>query len=173
MYKLSATGLKWLKGLHLLAVACWVGGGVALCLLSMGKDGLGEGAFGGGALYGVNRAIHVVDMGVVVAMGAMSCLATGLVYGLFTRWGFFEQGWMIFKWIVTVGCILFGTFYLGEWEVAVMDMSRDMGLAALADAGYQRLERLYAVFGRIQVGLLVVTLFVSVFKPWRGKKTLS
>ncbi|MGD9159334.1 MAG: hypothetical protein PVG39_13055 [Desulfobacteraceae bacterium] len=33
MPKMSAKGLKWLKGFHLLAVSCWIGGGVSLILL--------------------------------------------------------------------------------------------------------------------------------------------
>ena len=33
MAKLKAKGLKWLKGFHLIAVASWVGGAVALILL--------------------------------------------------------------------------------------------------------------------------------------------
>ena len=33
MQKLKANGLKWLKGFHLIAVSCWVGGAVTLILL--------------------------------------------------------------------------------------------------------------------------------------------
>ena len=49
MPKLTAKGLKWLKGFHLLAVACWVGGGVSLMLLYFIKDGVSD----GGVLYGI------------------------------------------------------------------------------------------------------------------------
>lgn len=38
MAKLKAKGLKWLKGFHLIAVCCWVGGGVSLLMLYFLKD---------------------------------------------------------------------------------------------------------------------------------------
>jgi hypothetical protein len=36
---------------------------------------------------------------------------------------FFKHGWMIFKWIVTIVTILFGTFFLGPWETTMMEIS--------------------------------------------------
>ena len=54
MPKLTPSGLKWLKGFHLLAVACWVGGGVALLLLYFLKNGVADGR----VLYGINQSIH-------------------------------------------------------------------------------------------------------------------
>jgi uncharacterized membrane protein len=33
MPKLKAKALKWVKGFHVIAVSCWVGGAVALILL--------------------------------------------------------------------------------------------------------------------------------------------
>lgn len=164
MYKLGSTGLKWLKGAHLLAVACWIGGGVSLLLLYFLKPGAG----GEGVLYGINQSIHFVDLNVVVIPGAFGCLATGLVYGVITRWGFFRHGWMIFKWAVTAAAILFGTFYLGPWETAMMEISGRLGHGALADADYLYNQRMNLVFGALQVLVLIVTVFVSIFKPWKN-----
>ena len=50
MKKLSPSGLKWLKGFYLVAVACWVGGAISLLLLYFLKNGVGD----GGTLYGIN-----------------------------------------------------------------------------------------------------------------------
>jgi len=38
-----------------------------------------------GVLFGTNRSIHHVDVLVVVIPGAFGCLATGLIYGIFTH----------------------------------------------------------------------------------------
>ncbi len=161
---LKSTGQKWLKGLHLLAVACWVGGGVSLLLLYFLKDGVAD----GGALYGINQSIHHVDMNVIVIPGAFGCLFTGLAYSLLTGWGFFKHGWMIVKWIVTVSAILFGTFYLGPWETAMMDLSGSLGLEALDDPAYLENQRLNLFWGTVQVAILMATVFVSIFKPWKN-----
>ena len=119
MVKLKAKGSRWLKSFHLVAVSCWIGGAVSLILLYFIKAGIND----GGTLYGINRSIHHVDIAVVVIPGAFGCLATGLVYSLFTNWGFFRHGWLIYKWIITVAAILFWTFFLGPWETEMMRIS--------------------------------------------------
>ena len=147
----------------MIAVSCWIGGAVSLILLYPLKKGVPD----GGVLYGINQSIHHVDIMVVVIPGAFGCLITGLIYGIFTNWGFFKHKWMIFKWIVTVIAILFGTFYLGPWETAMMEISGEMGISALEDSSYLFNERMNLAFGALQCMTLMVTVFISIFKPWR------
>lgn len=165
MIKLKSKGLKWLKGFHLITVSCWIGGAVSLLLLYFLKNGVNDGS----VLYGINQSIHHVDMTVVVIPGAIGCLLTGLLYSLFSNWGFFKHKWLIFKWIVTITAILFGTFYLGPWETKMMEISGELGLAALADKEYLYNQRMNLYFGLLQCLTLLVTLFVSIFKPWRSR----
>lgn len=165
MPKLKAKGLKWLKGFHLIAVSCWIGGAVALLLMYFIKDGVAD----GGVLYGINRSIHHVDMAVVVIPGAFGCLLTGLIYSTFSNWGFFRHNWMIFKWIVTVTAILFGTFFLGPWETTMMEISAKLGLASLTDRAYLYNQKMNLMFGGLQCLVLMITLFISIFKPWKSR----
>jgi uncharacterized membrane protein len=166
MRKLGAKGLRWLKGFHLIAVSCWIGGAVALMSLYFLKNGVTN----GDVLYGINRSIHHVDIALVVIPGAFGCLLTGLVYSLFSRWGFFKHKWMVFKWIVTVAAILFGTFFLGPWETAMMEISGKLGISSLQDPSYLYNQKMNVLFGGMQCLLLMVTLFVSIFKPWKKKR---
>lgn len=157
--------MKWLKCFHLVAVSCWIGGAISLLMLYFLKTDVAE----GGVLFGINQSIHHVDMAVVVIPGAFGCLLTGLTYSLFTKWGFFKHNWMVFKWIVTVIAILFGTFYLGPWETAMMNLSGELGLSALEDQAYLSNQRMNFVFGTLQVLTLILTIFVSILKPWKKK----
>jgi uncharacterized membrane protein len=166
MLKLKAKGLRWLKGFHLIAVSCWIGGAVSLILLYFLKNGISD----GGVLYGINQSIHHVDMVVVVIPGAFGCLITGLIYSVFSNWGFFKHNWMIFKWIVTISAILFGTFFLGPWETTMMEISGKLGMSSLNDPSYLYNQKMNLIFGGIQCLLLMVTLFISIFKPWKSKK---
>ena len=163
MIKFKAGGLRWLRGFHLLAVSCWIGGAVSLLLLYFIKDGVTD----GGVLYGINRSIHHVDMAVVVIPGAFGCFITGLIYSAFTNWGFFRHKWITYKWIVTVAAILFGTFFLGPWETEMMEISGKLGLSSLTDGEYLYNEKMNLVFGTVQVSVLMITVFISIFKPWR------
>ena len=165
MIKIKAKGLKWLKGFHLIAVSCWVGGAVSLLLLYFLKNGVDD----GGVLYGINQAIHHVDMAVVVIPGAFGCLITGLVYSAFSNWGFFKHNWLIFKWIATVAAILFGTFFLGPWETTMMEISGKLGLLSLSDPAYRFNEKMNLIFGTLQVLVLIITIFISILKPWKSK----
>jgi hypothetical protein len=104
----------------------------------------------------------------VVIPGAIGCLLTGLVYSAFSNWGFFKQKWIIVKWVITISAIFFGTFFLGPWETAMMNISGEMGLAAVEDAQYLYYQRMNFWFGTIQFFVLVFTVWISVFKPWRA-----
>jgi len=164
MKKISAKGQRWLKGFHLIAVSCWIGGAVSLLMLYFLKDGVTDGE----VLYGINQSIHHVDMMVVVIPGAFGCLLTGLIYSIFTKWGFFRHGWIIFKWTVTITAILFGTFFLGPWETRMMEISGELGMAALVDPDYLYNQRMAFMFGMVQTLVLLITLFISIFKPWKN-----
>ena len=166
MPKLKAKGLKWLKGFHLITVACWIGGAISLLALYFLKKGVTN----GDVLYGVNQSVHHVDMNIVVVPGAIGCLLTGLIYSLFSNWGFFKHNWLIFKWTVTLSAIVFGTLFLGPWETAMMEISGKLGISSLNDPAYLYNQRMNLIFGTLQVTLLIVTLFVSIFKPWKSKK---
>jgi uncharacterized membrane protein len=164
MVRIGAKAQKWLKSLHLVAVGCWVGGGVSLIMLHFLRPGTG----GEGVLYGINQAAHQVDMAVVVVPGAFGCLLTGLAYSLLTGWGFFKHGWLVFKWVVTVSAIIFGTFWLGPWETAMMDISGELGVASLKDGAYLDYAQMNFVWGTVQVAVLAATVFISVLKPWKN-----
>jgi uncharacterized membrane protein len=166
---LKPRGLRWLKGFHLIAVSCWVGGAVALTMLYFLKGDITD----GDVLYGINKSIHHVDMTIVVIPGAFGCLVTGFVYSLFSDWGFFRHTWLIFKWIVTILAILFGTFFLGPWETGMMEISGRIGISSLSDPAYLYNEKMNLIFGTIQTLVLVITVFVSVFKPWKSRKKKS
>ncbi|NTV06788.1 MAG: hypothetical protein HGA59_09840 [Chlorobiaceae bacterium] len=167
MKKLSAKGVKWLKGFHLIAVASWIGGAVSLLAMYFLKEGVTDGR----VLYGINQSIHHVDMTIVVVPGAIGSLLTGLLYSIFTHWGFFKHNWLTFKWIVTVTAIVFGTIFLGPWETAMMEISGKIGIASLTDQAYLYNQQMNLMFGTLQVMVLIITVFVSILKPWKSKKT--
>ncbi len=165
MKRMKAKGLKWLKGFHLIAVSCWVGGGIALTLLYSLKSGVTD----GDVLYGINRSIHHVDTMVIVIPGAFGCLITGFIYALFSNWGFFKYKWLIFKWIVTIVAILFGTFFLGPWEKTMMEISGNIGMASFRNSAYLYNEKMNLIFGTAQALVLIITIFISIFKPWKKR----
>ena len=64
----------------------------------------------------------------------------------------------------------FGTFFLGPWETRMMDLSGQLGAAAPADAAYRYNMLMHEYFGAFQVALLITTVFISIFKPWKRRR---
>lgn len=163
--KLSARWLRLLKVVHLVTASCWIGGAVSLILLYFAKSEVRD----PGVLVGINASIHHVDMMVVVIPGAFGCLITGLGYSLFSHWGFFRHRWIAVKWVITISAILFGTFYLGPWEENMLRISEQIGIKAVDDPDYLYSQRMNLICGIIQTSILIATVWVSVFKPWKRK----
>jgi hypothetical protein len=164
--QLGKTGASCLKALHFFCAGCWIGGTAAMLFLNR----LGEAAFVGPMLYGINLSARVAGMGVVAACGAYGCLLTGLLYALFTPWGFFKHNWVIGKWIITVLALGSGVFLLSRWETIMLSQSRQIGLAAFFTPAFNLAWNSHFWGGAAQLALLFLAVLLAVFKPWGNKR---
>lgn len=89
--------------------------------------------------------------------------------------GFFKHGWLIDKWIVSVGIIVWGTVHLGPMATGIMETMQRLHLDALKDAEYLGHWRIGFWAGISNAALLFVAIVVSTWKPWKNlrKKTDS
>jgi hypothetical protein len=164
MKKLNAKGLKVLKTLHILFALVWMSGAIAMILITYLAD-----AHTAAELYLKNNILLLVDDWMII-VGAITTLIIGIVYGIFTNWGFFKHRWIIVKWIVTVAEILFGTFaYHPRLEENIEIVSK-IGDRALQDGVYLSNAAFMEISGFFQAGLLIFVVVISVFKPWKPKK---
>ena len=164
MAQLTKNGIKILKILHYVAVACWIGTALVLLLFNIRA----EIAVSEGMLLGINAAGRMADLWILIP-GAVGCLVTGLLFALFTPWGFFKHRWLTCKWVLTITCILTGTFFLGVWEKEMLLISRDLGNAALTDGSYLAVRTKHFLLSCVQIIALLAMVAISVFRPWRAK----
>jgi uncharacterized membrane protein len=164
--RLSGAQMKWLKCFHLLSVAGWVGGALSVIVLYFLRF---KGAEMGSHLHGIDMASNQIDLWVIIALGGVGCLVTGLVYSIFTNWGFFRHRWVCVKWIVVAFCLLSGTFWLGPLETNMLNISSQFGANAPMDEKY--ISGIYLNFwlGIMQIALLIFAMFISVLKPWKRR----
>ncbi len=155
---------KWLKSFHILFAGMWVTGALTAMLLIFFVD-----ANSGPELYGINKVLHFIDL-VIIVIGNSGLLVTGIIYATFTRWGWFRFRWINVKWIITLAGMLVGIFFLGPWVVAMLEISKTEGLAALTNQEYLYALKMTMWIGSIQLASTLFALFISTFKPWRTKK---
>jgi hypothetical protein len=162
MPRLNPKGLKILKMIHLISASLWLGGAVGLTLINI----LLTGGDSGGEILGHNQTAKLID-DLVIIPGAIGCLLTGLLYSLFSNWGFFKYLWLGLKWVLTVSCIIFGTFFLDPRINGLPPISREFGIDALVNPVYVSNVKALAIGGFIQLFLILIMLYLSVFKPRR------
>lgn len=162
MKQFSSSQQKWLKSFHLLFAAVWVTCGFVMLSFTIVSRGLNN----SDQLYMLNYLTDFIDMKILVP-AAMLTLLTGLLYGIYTKWGFFKQRWLLFKWIVTVSIIVIGTIFTGPWIAEMTVMAKNDGLAVLQNSRYLFISRSQLIVGLCMNITLIFTVFISVFKPWR------
>jgi len=167
MAKLKPQAVKILKMFHIYFSFSWIIGGVALCLLTFITY-----PESGDELYMRSRILQILDDYFIIS-GALGALATGLVYSIWTNWGFFKHPWIIVKWIMTILQIAFGTFVLGPCinnNVVIANQLRD---AALADSAFLNNIHTTQIWGTVQTSLLLLIIVISIQKPWKKKRKVE
>lgn len=162
--KLKPQGVKILKMFHILFAFCWIVGAMALCLLvflTLPQSG--------DELYMRSRVLQIIDDYFII-YGAFGSLVTGLIYSIWTNWGFFKHSWIIVKWIMTLLQMLFGTFVLGPCINENVILANELRDKALTDPVFLDNLQTTQIAGTVQTTLLILYIIISVQKPWKRKK---
>ena len=161
MSKLSLGQKKWLLSVHVGFAALWTGTVLSMFLLSLQNTSTTNAE----AMYALNAAINLLDDWIVIPAAIGSVVtATALCWG--TNYGFTKFYWVLAKWFLTTGLILFGTFWLFPWGNGAETISREEGLQAFSNSAYT-FDAMGVLLGTVaQVFFLFVIIGISVLKPW-------
>jgi len=158
----SAKTQRWVKAIHVVSAALWLGALTGMALLGSETASVAD-----RARFGLDRAAYLLHDRVLFGAFIVT-LATGLIFALFTKWGFFRHHWLTVKWVLA------GTlFAITLWPQS----SAVSGMVALADAGVAEMHGLrYSDFARTSLWLAIAQLvvvvaifFLSAIKPF-GKR---
>ncbi len=164
MKKIGMKGQKWLKAAHLFFVCLWVGGAVTLSSKQFFISPPDAGEF-----YGIMSTLKYID-DLIIIPGAIGALLTGLVYSIWTHWGWFKHKWILIKWCICLYGVIFGTYPLGPWLNEMTYLAKTQGLAALVDPVYIHNRNMLFLFGTFQAMTLIFAVFISALKPWGKNK---
>ncbi len=163
MKKMTVFQQKLLKVFHLITASLWLSSVIALALLPI----ISSPTATGDEIYMYNLTYHFIDM-FILTPAALVTLITGLIYSLFTTWGFFRHGWIVYKWIVSLLIIITGTFYFGPMVTELLEIADTKRIAALQDQYYMQGHTVGLYAAIVNTSLLVVAVIVSVYKPWKN-----
>lgn len=163
MKQLSISSQKLLKATHLIAAGVWLSCVVVLLLMPF----IGRKIASGDELYMYNLIYQFIDI-YILTPAAIVTLLTGLIYSLFTKWGFFKHGWLVYKWLATLVIIISGTFYLGPMVTKMLAIANLKRLESLQDSYYLQGVTIGIWAAIINTLLLIAAVFFSVYKPWKN-----
>lgn len=91
---LPKNGKRLLDLAHLAFAGIWLG---AFCVILTCSVAMANGTLDGVAGM---AAVGVIQDFAKLCIPAL--MITGILYGAFTKWGFFKQGWITAKWVLTI-----------------------------------------------------------------------
>jgi len=164
---LGLNGRRVLLSFHIIFNAIWIGGLASILFLNLSKSG----QLSGDELFSVNRMIFLLHDTVIVNI-AFAVIATGMLFSLLTKWGFFDFWWILTKWTGLVVMFALIVNYLApavNGTAALSDIDRH---SAIASPDYIYWEKQVTIFTWISLIILTGMVILSVFKPWGKRKKL-
>ncbi|WP_242018268.1 hypothetical protein [Synechocystis sp. FACHB-383] len=126
----------------------------------------------GDELYTLNAAINLLDDYIVIPAAIGSVLtATALCWT--TNYGFTKFYWVITKWVLTTGLVIFGTFWLFPWGNQAEQISDQVRLQALNSAVYAFDAKGVLIGTLTQAIFLIIIIGISTLKPWGRRATIK
>lgn len=162
MRKLGSTGIKWLKIIHIVLVVLFYGGILTSVALNLKLE---LSSFD--EVYITYKNLIIISDN-IVKHGAIGTIFVGLIYGIFTNWGFFKHKWITVKWVLFAIQTVIGIFIVDKLMVAnmvILENEKSMALNNLVFLHNHSLRQ-YAVI--VQIVITTIIICISVLRP--GKK---
>ncbi|MFZ5967331.1 MAG: DUF2269 domain-containing protein [Bacillota bacterium] len=167
MKKLGTQGLKWLKIIHILLIVLFLGGIISTLAINFNlKISTFDEAY-------VSYTTSIIISDYVIKYGAQGTLIIGIIYGVFTNWGFFKHKWIAAKWFVWIAQTFIGIFVVDRFMVAnmtILEAEKDMALSNPIFLQNHSIRQ-YVVI--VQIVLSIFLICISVLKPWKKKSAAS
>lgn len=155
--KLKKSGYSVLKLLHILFNSFWLGGALGMILLlTLGLQPANA--------HGITKAVHILDLGVVVP-SAFGSLVTGILFSTMTHWGFAKHRWIVAKYVINLIPVITGAFLQAPWLIQMVELSADINASTGFNASFLTLRTYFLSFVIFQLALLFLAAYLSVFKP--------
>lgn len=165
---LGRWGRKWLKALHLLAAACWIGSAASTAVVALVMSGSSTDE----AVASLSRTLMLMDHYLIIP-AALATVGSGILLALLTDWGMTKFYWVIAKWVMAAWALGFGLLIISPWLVEMASAGAEHGLEMLQDPRFRSDSPRNFIQGAVQFMLLVSAAFMSVLRPWARREELE
>ena len=162
---LSLSGKKILLSIHLLLISIWIGTLIAILLLLLVK----QTQFNIAYFPALDKTVFLLFDSIIMNV-SIAVAITGLLFSMFTTWGFFRFHWITIKWISIVGLALIIMFLQGPAVNGMASLSDVFLQEVRNNPDYLKFEHRRIIYTLIQLCLLTFIVFISVLKPWGQRK---
>lgn len=147
--------------LHVLAMVSWLGGAMSMLLLGSYMMF----AENGEQLYYTVGNMELIDH-YFIRYSALVALLTGIALSVWTPWGLFKYYWIVIKLVLTLGLIVFGIAYMGDWLYQVVQGASKLRGQALNDEGFIDAAHALTSGAIANISALVFMAAISYLKPF-------
>ena len=165
MKKLSGNGYKIIKIIHILSASIWIGSGVVVFFLLafiLNKNNASE----------LLLAVHYIDLIIIIPANTVTMI-TGFIFSIFSNWGFFKNKWIIIKYCINFIPMILGGIIFAPAIFKMLSIADEIGGDAIIDPDFIKLKYLFNGSLIIILVLLLMAVFLTVFKPKLGKKLVE
>jgi uncharacterized membrane protein len=146
-----------LRGLHMLSVCAWLGGGLGVLLLLF----LGKQTESSDELQAYNLVITAID-DLLISPGAFGTIATGVLLSHARKKTLLRNHWLVAKLSITLAAMFFGGFFLAPWLKGMLSVAVKDGFAVFDDLAYLNAYRTGMAGSLLQMFVLLGILWGSV-----------
>lgn len=164
---LGITGRRVLLSIHILLNSILIGGFAAILFLNLVKQNTTT----SDNINALNLAIFKIHDQLVIN-AAFGVIITGLLFSLFTKWGFFDFYWVTIKWISLAILFFLIISFMGPVVNGMAAISDVEGIQALMNPEYLKYENDVNILPILILLILISIITISVFKPWGKRKKL-
>jgi uncharacterized membrane protein len=157
MEKLSITGYKIVKMIHILSASIWIG--TAITVFYMLKVVLNK-----DNVLPILKAVQNIDFFIIIPSNLITFI-TGLIFSIGTDWGFFKHRWIIIKYIINLLPIIGGALIFGHPIFSMIAIAEEKGVDALTSTEFIISNKFMTIAFIVMIVLLFLAVYLSIYKP--------
>ena len=161
---LKTSEKKILLSFHIIMISIWFGSITSILLLQLCKHSISPAHF-----FVLDQFIFAIFDSVILVV-SIAVTISGLIFSMFTPWGFFKFRWLIVKWIAIVLLAVFLIFIVSPSFNGLASTSDVYRQGFESNPDYLTFQKNVVLYSCIQLAVLVLLIFLSVIKPWGARK---